>query len=146
MARIEAKVEIEAPMEKVFDYVADVAETHAEFFHFVQKVEATSELKQGPGATFRYEAKSGGVKSWFENKVTKYVKNELMEWKSIAGMRNEGRWTFGPTEKGTQVTFLMDYELPGSYLGKVLDKLFVERQNKNDVNQSLQRLKAILEG
>ena len=61
-------------------------------------------------------------------------------------MKNEGRWAFVPTEKGTEVTFLMDYEPPASYLGKVLDKLFVERQNRKDISESLQRLKAILEG
>ncbi|UCD72287.1 MAG: SRPBCC family protein [Syntrophobacterales bacterium] len=146
MARIEAKIEIEAPVEKVFDYVANVAETHVQFFRFVQKVEPTSTLKRGLDSTFRYEAKSGGIKNWFENKVTNYVENERMEWTSMAGMKNEGRWAFVPTEKGTEVTFLMDYELPASYLGKVLDKLFVERENRKDINESLQRLKAILEG
>jgi len=146
MARIEAKIEIEVPVEKVFDYVADVAENHGKFFHFVKKVEATSTLKRGLNATYRYEAKSGGIKNWFENKVTNYVENELMEWTSIAGMKNKGRWAFVPTEKGTEVTFLMDYELPASYLGKVLDKLFVERENRKDIKESLQSLKTILEG
>jgi len=130
MAKIEAKIEIEAPVEKVFDYVADVAETHAKFFRFVLKVEATSALKRGPDATYKYDVKSGGIKTWFENKVTSYVENELMEFKSIGGMKNEGRWAFAPTEKGTEVTFSMDYELPASYLGKMLDKLFVERKQK----------------
>ena len=71
---------------------------------------------------------------------------EMFLWKSIAGMKNKGRWAFAPTEKGTEVTFLMDYELPASHLGKVLDKLFVERQNRKDISESLQRVKAILEG
>lgn len=146
MARIEAKIEIEAPVEKVFDYVANVAETHGQFFYFVQKVEATSAVKRGLDSTFRYDVKSAGIKSWFENRVTTFVENELMEWESIGGMKNEGRWTFMPTEKGTEVTFLMDYELPASYLGKVLDKLFVERENRKDISQSLEKLKQILEG
>lgn len=34
MARIEEKVEIAAPVEKVFDYVANVEENHPKFFHF----------------------------------------------------------------------------------------------------------------
>ncbi len=145
MARIEAKVEVEAPVEKVFDFVADVPENHPKFFRIIEKVEATSELKRGSGSTFRYEVKSAGVKNWFENKVTRYVENEGMEWKSIAGMKNEGGWSFTPTKNGTEVTFFMDYELPASYLGKVLDKLFVERENRKDINESLERLKAILE-
>ena len=146
MAKIEAKVEIETPTEKVFDYVANGAENHGKFFHFVEKVEATSELKRGPGSTFRYEAKSGGIKSWFENKITNYVESELMEFESVAGMKNRGKWSFASTPKGTEVTFLFDYELPGSYLGKVIDRVFVERQNRKDVEKSLKRLKDLLEG
>ena len=146
MAKIETKIEIEAPVQKVFDYVANVAENHGKFFQFVQKVEATSALKRGLGATYKYDVKSGGIKTWFENKVTNYVENELMEFKSVGGMKNEGRWAFAPTEKGTEVTFLMDYELPASYLGKVLDKLFVERENRKDIAESLKGLKEILEG
>jgi uncharacterized membrane protein len=146
MARIKAKVEVEVPVKKVFDFLADVPENHPKCFRIIEKVEATSELKRGLGSTFRYEVKSGGIRNWFENKMTNYVENELMEWKSISGMKNEGGWSFAPTEKGTEVTFFMDYELPASYLGKVLDKLFVERENRKDINESLERLKAILEG
>ena len=146
MAKIEAKVEIELPVERVFEYVADVVETHSRFFDSVEKVEATSELNRGPGSTFRYEAKSGGIKSWFENKITNYVENELMEFESVAGMKNRGKWSFASTPKGTEVTFLFDYELPGSYLGKAIDKIFVERQNRKDVEKSLKRLKDLLEG
>jgi uncharacterized membrane protein len=146
MAKIETKVEIQAPVEKVFDFVADIAENHSKFLLFVEKVEATSDLKRGVGATVRYEAKSGGVKSWFENKVTNQIDNELIEFESIAGMKNKGLWSFAPTEKGTELTVVFDYELPASYLGKMLDKLFVERQNRKDVSESLKKLKAILEG
>jgi len=109
-------------------------------------MEATSALKRGLGAIYKYEVKSGGIKTWFENKVTNYVENELMEFKSIGGMKNEGRWAFAPTAKGTEVTFSMDYELPASYLGKVLDKLFMERENRKDIGDSLKKLKEVLEG
>ncbi len=145
MARIDAKIEVEAPVEKVFDFVAKVVDNHPKFFRFVQKVEVTSEVKRGTGSTFRYEVKSAGIKNTFENQVTKYVENEMMEWESIAGMKNKGGWYFVPIEKGTEVTFVMDYELPASYLGKVLDKLFVEKENRKDVHASLQNLKSILE-
>jgi uncharacterized membrane protein len=146
MARIEEKVDIAAPVEKVFDYVANVEENHPKFFHFAQRVETTSELKRGTGATFRYEVKSAGIKRWFENRVTRFVENQLMEWESIGGMKNSGRWSFTRTEKGTEVGFVMDYELPGSYLGKAIDKLFVERENRKDIGEALKRLKANLEG
>jgi len=39
----------------------------------------------------------------------------------------------------------MKYELPASFLGKVIDKIFVERQNRKDVDESLKKLKGILE-
>ena len=61
-------------------------------------------------------------------------------------MKNKGRWSFASTPKGTEIRFLYDYELPGASLGKVIDKIFVERQNRKDVEKSMQRLKTLLEG
>ena len=46
----------------------------------------------------------------------------------------------------TTVTARVDYTIPGSYLGQILDKLFVERQNSRDMADNLRRLKEMAEG
>ncbi len=54
-------------------------------------------------------------------------------------------FTFDESEGKTVVTEKLDYTIPGSYLGKALDKLFVERQNVKDVEQALANLKSLAE-
>jgi hypothetical protein len=40
----------------------------------------------------------------------------------------------------------MDYELPGSVLGKIIDRLKVEKDFTKSVDESLEAAKRILEG
>jgi hypothetical protein len=67
-------------------------------------------------------------------------------------MRMEGmitgtsRWTFAAEGGGTRITANFDYEMPGGGVGKVLDKLVVERMNTENLEKSLQKLKAVVEG
>lgn len=55
-------------------------------------------------------------------------------------------YTFDEKDGQTVVTAVAEYTIPGSYLGQILDKLFVERQNTKDVEAGLVRLKAMAEG
>jgi len=55
-------------------------------------------------------------------------------------------YTFEEVGGKTAVTQKVEYTIPGSFLGKALDKLFVERQNSKDSEQSLVNLKAMAEG
>jgi uncharacterized membrane protein len=51
-----------------------------------------------------------------------------------------------PSQDGTRVEIDVDYDLPGGFLGQVLDRLYVERRNEREVEHSLQNLKELLEG
>ena len=55
-------------------------------------------------------------------------------------------FTFDEHDSVTTVTQKITYTIPGSIFGKVLDKLYVERQNTKDVEQGLRNLKAMAEG
>lgn len=56
------------------------------------------------------------------------------------------QWTFDEQNGQTTVSVQIDYTLPGSYLGKALDKLFVERKNEEQTENTLAGLKAQVEG
>jgi ligand-binding SRPBCC domain-containing protein len=55
-------------------------------------------------------------------------------------------WNFEEAGDQTTVNVQVEYTIPGSVLGKALDKLFVERQNAKSLQQSLDNLKALAEG
>jgi carbon monoxide dehydrogenase subunit G len=56
------------------------------------------------------------------------------------------RWTYAPEGDGTRVSVSFDYEIPGGALGKLADKLVVERMNADNLEKSLASLKALVEG
>ena len=67
-----------------------------------------------------------------------------LESKSLAPM--DFHYRFDETDGKTAVNYTIEYTIPGSFLGKVLDKLYVERQNTKDTEQMLTNLKALAEG
>ena len=69
----------------------------------------------------------------------------VYEMKSPNNEPSHWEWSFDEQNGATTVSVQVDYTLPGSYLGQVLDKLFVERQNAKQTEQSLAGLKAQVE-
>jgi uncharacterized membrane protein len=55
------------------------------------------------------------------------------------------RTTYEGQGAATKVTMRFDYEMPGAALGKVLDKLVVERMNAKNLDSSLSKLKELVE-
>lgn len=64
----------------------------------------------------------------------------------ISGAVNSKQsWTYNTEGTGTEVKFEMEYELPGSVLGKVANKLIVKKLMDNSAEQTMKNLKDICE-
>jgi hypothetical protein len=50
-----------------------------------------------------------------------------------------------PVGEGTEITTEFDYTVPGSVLGKVADRLVIERMQRRDFQHSLENLKLLAE-
>ena len=50
-----------------------------------------------------------------------------------------------PEGQGTRVTMRFEYEMPGGGVGKLFDRLVVERMNAQNLERSLENLKRLLE-
>ena len=50
-----------------------------------------------------------------------------------------------PEEGGTRFTMRFDYLMPGGGVGKIVDRLFVEKMNIKNLEDSLKNLKALVE-
>ncbi len=58
----------------------------------------------------------------------------------------EQTFSYMPEGDGTRLVVEVDYEVPGGGLGKLADKLVVERFNEQSADQTLQALKQLCEG
>jgi uncharacterized membrane protein len=56
------------------------------------------------------------------------------------------RMAFEPEGEGTRVTLGFEYEMPGGGVGKLVDRLVIERMNAQNLEKSLENLKALVEG
>ena len=145
MGRIEKSIEIKAPPERVWEMLA--LDRQAEWMGEWKSAEYTSEVqkpkdKYRVGASCRMTTKEG---VW-DIKITESLENEKITYRvqGIKGVRNvNGTFTLEPTELGTKITAVSDYEL-SSLMLKMLSKL-VSRALEKDFEKGLGKLKSILE-
>lgn len=145
MGKIERSIEIKVPPEKVWEMPA--LDRHSEWNEQYESVEYTSKVrtpedKYKVGASCRMTTKEG---VW-DIEITESLENEKITYRvqGTKGVRNvNGTFALKPTELGTKITAVSDYELSNLML-KVLSKL-VSRALERDFEKGLGKLKSILE-
>jgi len=144
MARIERNIFINTSIEKVFDFVAE-PNTMLMWIHNLVEVKDRSEGAVGLGTTYREAMKGpGGVKMWSFTRISKYERPNRLDFESTsAGMRLTFAHRLEPKDNGTLVTEIGDYTLPRKFLGKVIDKLFMEKYITGNIVHTLEKLKAV---
>lgn len=68
-----------------------------------------------------------------------------MEFSFDGMMSGTNSWKFREDGDVTHLNIIVDYQLSGGVLGKIMDRLFVERTYDKNSEQSLQNLKSMIE-
>ena len=145
MPRIRKTIEIEASPEHVFSYATN-ASTQTGWVKFLKQVDITSGDGQSKGTTDRCVVKLGPRAQAVDAVWTEYDAPRAFARKTTGGMEREGRMTFQPSDAGTRVEWTIGYKPPMGPLGAVVDALFMNRVFQNEIEESLEGLKAQLEG
>jgi uncharacterized membrane protein len=141
----EASVEIERPVEKVFDYVTD-PENFPEWAGLV--IEVRDVRKATPdrlreGDRFTVVAKFLGRRFETPCEVTDYLSNRQFSFRSTGGpVPQEFTCAFEPTLEGTRLTQSVEAE-PGTFF-RLTGPLF-EAVGRRQINNDLETLKDLLE-
>ena len=146
MAKVTKSIEIEASPEKVFAFIND-QEKMNELSKGFSEAKYTSKGPVGVGSTLHIVGKAGGSQAEWDMEITEFEKNKKVSMRSIgaSGLKMQGSHTLEPTAKGTRLTMTMEYELPGSILGKIIDKLKVSKDIEKSVEKQLMDVKKALE-
>jgi len=144
MTRIIKEMEINVPLDRLFNFVADYTNA-AKYIEHLVRFEPTTEIKRGKGARFDMIGKIFGIPFESQLEVVDFVDNRGWRLKPISGTQIEIQWLFRPTEKGTRVTYLIKYRLPFGLMGTIIDGLIVRRVAHKGVEKTLQKLKDLLE-
>ncbi len=145
MPRILKSIDIDVSPENVFNYVTNTS-TQPDWIKFVQAVDITSGDGQSKGTTDHCVIKLGPRAQTMDALWTEYDPPRAFARKATSGMEMEGRMTFEPVDDGTRVEWTIGYKPPLGTLGMVVDALFLNRVFQNEVEESLESLKAQLEG
>jgi ligand-binding SRPBCC domain-containing protein len=148
MATITRSAEIIATRDTVRQYYAN-PDYATQWSHIITLWEP-DEAWPSAGATARMGVKSAGIAGEGIATSLAYDDETLshhFRFEPANRMPPFETWfTFDEQDGKTTVTQKLVYTIPGSFMGKALDKLFVERQNANDMQQQLLNLKAMVEG
>jgi uncharacterized membrane protein len=79
------------------------------------------------------------------NVVTEYNRGHVLAFRMEGMISGNSRYTLTREGGGTRMTARYEYEIPGGGLGKVIDKLVIERMNTQNLEESLNNLRSILE-
>jgi uncharacterized protein YndB with AHSA1/START domain len=136
---------VDAPIEQVFDYAVDFNRTAEWNVSIVEMEPGPSVAKVGD--RFKGKMKFLGRVYDGEGEVTAIERPRMLAFVSTSPMGGHQNWTshLEPSGMGTDIESEIDYEVPRSILGSIVDKLFVERQVQRMLDQSRDNFIAMAE-
>ncbi len=143
MTHIEKSVVINTPAEKIYDILNDPTRA-SELNPNLTLLSYTPAAIGGYDNTWEY--KMAGRKFSGETKIVEFQPPHRMVYDTTGGIPSHWVWSLQSQEGGAKVSLSLDYTMPGSLLGAVVDKLVIERQNEKEIENQLANLKRASEG
>jgi uncharacterized membrane protein len=142
MATMESEIQISAPPEEVFAYLADL-DKHPEWSHCME-IQKTSEGPVGVGTTYQSKGKNFGLTATENIEVVKQQPNERFAWRSTGAFGWKFGWSFElrPQDGGTLL--IERYEPPTGVVGSLINTLAAGSTRKA-MQEGLARIKEKLE-
>jgi uncharacterized membrane protein len=129
MARVDKEVWIEAPLDKIFDYVS-YPNNMPEFWPSLVEITDLQTLRNG-GYRARWVYKMLGLRFEGKAEYTRVAPNEFFVIETKGGIKSTIVWTFRSREDKTRVTFTVDYKVPIPLLGK-LAEVIITKMNDHE--------------
>ena len=128
MARVEKEAWIEAPLERIFNYVFEPSNM-PEFWPSLMEVKDVQPLPNG-GYSARWAYKMLGLRFEGEAEYTKVVRNQFFVIETKGGIKSTIALTFRSWENKTRVTFSVEYKVPIPLLGKLAESIIVKMNDQ----------------
>ena len=143
MTTLERSVLINAPVDAI-EAITDDARRLPEWYAGIEHAEPDDVFPQVGGKVALVYKASGVTFNLTQTSVERVPgKSGVNQMEDMITGTN--RMTFAPEGEGTRVTMSFEYEMPGGGVGKLFDRLVVERINAQNLERSLKNLKGLLE-
>lgn len=145
MPQVERTVEIDAPVETVFKFIAQQPERQPEWWPPMELSQRVTPPPTAVGSVSRYVYNMLGIKIKGEHKVIELVENQRLVVQTISGINSTFEFMFKPIASGTRLSVRVDYTMPGSVIGQLLNRVVIEKKNESDLETGLAQLKTLIE-
>ncbi len=144
MTRVDNWIDIKAPKDKIFAYVADL-EARPQWVKWSKDTEVTSMQKEGTGTTDRGVMRVGPQKQDVEGLVTDYQPGYTIARRLTRGMDMNERVSVLTSGDATKVSYSVEYKPPMGKMGGLIDFLFMAKLFDQLMEDSLAILKERME-
>ena len=143
MAKEERSILIKATPEEIEAINNDI-DRLPEWFAGIEK--ATSDgVYPNPGGKVILTYKVAGITFEATSTSLEYEYGRFGRYKLEGMITGNNEEILEPVEGGTRFTIKFDYQMPGGGVGKIVDRLYVEKMNAKNLEESLKNLKALVE-
>lgn len=146
MSQIVKSIDIEVPPQQVFDYIADANNSLNYMVNF-SRFQPVGPITRGLGAKVEAEGCFMGMNMKSLLEIVEFEEGKRLVSRSQQGIKSVSIWEIRPNVNGgSEVFFSSEYAMPGSFLGKLLDRILIEKDVEKMLVQTLVNLKKVLEG
>ncbi|MFC1941352.1 SRPBCC family protein [Chloroflexota bacterium] len=128
MARIDKEVTVNAPIEKIFNYISEPSNL-PEFWPSLMEIKNVQSLPNG-GYSAQWVYKMAGMRFKGAGEYTKIVPNQYFVIEVKGGIRSTITWTFRSRRDITRVTLTIEYKVPIPLLGKLAEAIIVKMNDQ----------------
>jgi len=144
MAQITQSININAPLSKVFDYVTN-PDNWTRYVTSLVDIRNVSDESPKAGTTFEWTYRMLGVNNDGKGSIVEFEKGSKFAMAMEGSFPIKETFTFKGEEQSTELTFGIQYDVPGKVLGIIADRLVVERLNVKEAVAVLNKIKDICE-
>ena len=142
MAKVEATVTIDAPVEKIYNYIHEMANL-PEIWPSLVEITDMQQLPDGSSSN-RFVYKMAGIRLEGTSQGIEAVPNQRIVSKTKGAVESTQTWLFKPEGEKTEVTFKVEYTIPIPVLGKLAEAVVV-KINQHEGQAIMANLKARME-
>jgi ribosome-associated toxin RatA of RatAB toxin-antitoxin module len=144
MPKIERSITINAPVAKVFEYIADPKLT-PEWLPGMIETKDIKQTEDGVGSSHNWIYKMSGMTFEGKNITDEFIKDKKIIIRSEGSIKTLWNWDFTPQDNSTKLDLLVEYTIPMPVLGKLAEAI-VLKQNEREADLALANIKAKMKG
>jgi carbon monoxide dehydrogenase subunit G len=138
-------IEIAAPVERVYAFIADRPEAAASFIPGLNRISNVSSPAPGIGQTWEYEFNWFGLVISGQSRCSNLDRPRSYQFQTLSGTRSTWSYRFEPKDAKTRLSLEVEYEIPKNVLARYASQGALEKMNQDRAVEALANLKGLLE-